>query len=95
MQTFTPGYQLTLDFSKGPDAQGFSEDIMPDLDKGGAPASRVGGPVGHLDVVVSRKMLFVRSPCFEICVFDIEYLAKQQSTKMRCQCDTNCDENKL
>jgi len=80
MQTFTTGYQLTLDFSKGPDAKGFAEDIMPDLDKGGATASRVGGPVGHLDVVVvSRKMLFVKSPYFEICVFDIEYLAKQQS----------------
>ena len=59
MQIFSEGCRLTLDFSKGPDAQGFSQDVMPDLDEGGAPAGRVGGAVGHLDdgCLVEKKRI--------------------------------------
>ena len=80
MQIFSEGCRLTLDFSKGPDAQGFSQNVMPDLDEGGAPAGRVGGSVGHLDVgfLVEKN---VEKSNFEICVFDIEYVA---SNKVRC-----------
>jgi hypothetical protein len=55
---------------------------MPDLDEGGAPAGRVGGPVGHLDggCHLNEKKIGYNFN-FEICVFDIEYVA---SNKVRC-----------